>query len=175
MKRHVAVLFVALFLSAATMTLAQGRIGHINSETIFNALPEAQDAQRALDAQVTQWETELQQMQTDWKKKLDEYDKKKLILTDQARADAEQELRDLDKAIAEFRNKKFGPNGELFQKQNEVMKPIQNKLFQVLKDIALEDDYDYIFDQSGEILLLYAKEENDLTQTVLTRMQTFGK
>jgi outer membrane protein len=169
------VVFGILAACVSTSLYAQSKIGHINSEAILGALPEAQDAQRALDAQVTQWESELQRMQGEWKKKLDEYDKKKLILTDQARADAEKELRDLDQSIADFRNKKFGPNGELFQKQNEVMKPIQNKLFQVLQDIALEDGYDYIFDQSGDILLLYAKEENDLTQTVLTRMQTFGK
>ena len=154
---------------------SQGKIGHINSEAIFKALPEAQDAQRSLDALMTQWDTELQQMQSEWKKKLDEYDKKKLIMTDQTKLEAEQGLRDLEKSITDFRNKKFGPSGELFQKQNEVMKPIQNKLFQVLKDIALEDDYDYIFDQSGEILLLFASEKNDLTQNVLERMQTFGR
>jgi outer membrane protein len=114
-------------------------------------------------------------MQADWKKKFDDYDKKKLVLTDQARADVEKELRDLDQSIADFRNKKFGQNGELFQKQNEVMKPIQNKMFQVLETVAKEDGYDYVFDKSGEILILYANDRNDLTQKVLTRMQTFGK
>lgn len=164
-----------LIIVSGTVAIAQGKIGHINSEAIFSELPEAQDAQRTLDAMVAQWESELQQMQADWKQKLDEYDKKKLILTEQARLDAEKELRALDQQIADFRNKKFGPNGELFQQQNEVMKPVQNKLFQVLKDIALEDDYDYIFDQSGDILILYANEDNDLTRVVLERMQTFGK
>ena len=158
-----------------TPLLAQGKIGHINSEAIFSELPEAQDAQRSLDAMVAQWESELQEKQATWKKKLDEYDKKKLILTDQARLDAETELRTLDSEISDFRNKKFGPNGELFQKQNEVMGPIQNKLFQVLQDIAAEEEYDYIFDRSGEILLLYANEKLDLTQLVLERMQAFGK
>ena len=172
MKRALA---CGILLLMAVPVLAQGKIGHINSEAIFKALPEAQDAQSSLDAIVSQWDTELQQMQAEWKKKLDEYDKKKLIMTDQAKLEAEQGLRELEKTITEFRNKKFGPNGELFQKQNEVMKPIQNKLFQVLKDLALEDEYDYIFDQSGEILLLYANEKNDLTQTVLERMQTFGR
>ena len=168
-------LLVCVLAVAAVPVRAQGKIGHINSEAIFKALPEAQDAQKSLDALVNQWDGELQQMQAGWKKKLDEYDKKKLIMTDQTRLEAEQELRELEKSITDFRNKKFGPNGELFQKQSEVMKPIQNKLFQVLKEVALEDEYDYIFDQSGEILLLYANEKNDLTQTVLERMQTFGR
>ncbi len=171
MKRYL--LAVALF--ACSIASAQSKIGHINSEAIMQALPEAVDAQKSLDAIVAQWEQELQKMQADWKKKFDEYDKKKLILTDQARADAERELRDLDQGVADYRNKKFGQNGELFQKQNDVMKPIQNKIFKVLEDIAKEDGYDYVFDKSGEILLLYANDKNDLTQKVLARMQSFGK
>jgi outer membrane protein len=172
MKRLMVVLLMAL---VPCIGLTQSKIGHINSEAIMKALPEAVDAQKSLDALVAQWEGELQKRQAEWKKKLDEYDKKKLILTDQARADAERELRDLDQDIVEFRNKKFGQSGELFQKQNEIMNPIQNKLFQVVGDIAKEDGYDYVFDQSGDILLLYANEANDLTQEVLSRMQTFGK
>jgi len=166
---------VAVLLAAATLAPAQSKIGHINSEAIMQTLPEAVDAQKTLDQLVSQWEGELQKMQADWKRKFDDYDKRKLILTDQARADAERELRELDQSIADYRNKKFGQNGELFQKQNEVMKPIQNKIFKVLEEIAKEDGYDYVFDKSGEILLLYANDKNDLTQKVISRMQSFGK
>lgn len=172
MKRFIALVLLLLGWSIAP---AQSKIGHINSEAIMQALPEAIDAQKSLDAQVAQWEAELQKMQADWKKKFDEYDKRKLILTDQARADQEKELRELDQSIADYRNKKFGQNGELFQKQNDVMKPIQNKIFKVLEEIAKEDGYDYVFDRSGEILLLYANDKYDLTQRVLSRMQSFGK
>ncbi|MER3523651.1 MAG: molecular chaperone Skp [Ignavibacteria bacterium] len=158
-----------------TAGVAQMKIGHINSETIMKTLPEAIDAQRTLDAFVTQWENELKKMQDEWKKKFEDYDRRKLILTDQARAEAERELRMLDQAITDYRNRKFGQNGELFQKQNEVMKPIQNKMFKVLEDIAKDEGYDYIFDRSGEILLLYANDKHDLTEKVLKRMQAFGK
>jgi len=172
MKRIVILVLLAL---GACSAGAQSKLGHFNSEAIMQALPEAIDAQKSLDALVAQWEAELQKMQADWKKKFDEYDKRKLILTDQARADQERELREMDQRIVDFRAKKFGQNGELFQKQNEVMKPIQNKIFKVLEEIARDDGYDYIFDRSGEVLLLYANEKNDLTQKVLARMQTFGK
>jgi outer membrane protein len=165
----------ALVLLLTGTTVAQTNIAHINSEAIMQALPEAIDAQKSLDALVSQWESELQKMQSDWKLRFDDYDRRKLILTDQARAQLERELRDLDQELSDFRNRKFGPNGELFQKQNEVMKPIQNKLFKVLEEIAEEEGYDYIFDKSGEILLLYARESKDLTEEVLTRMQVFGK
>ena len=172
MKRFV---MLVLLVCAAGSMFGQSKIGHINSEAIMQALPEAIDAQKSLDAIVAQWEGELQKMQAEWKRKFDDYDKKKLILTEQVRAEQEKELRDLDQGITEFRNKKFGQNGELFQKQNEIMKPIQNKIFQVLETIAKEDGYDYIFDRSGEILLLYANDKRDLTTLVVQRMQTFGK
>jgi len=168
-------LMVLLFCVVPFLVQAQTKIAHINSESIMQTLPEAIDAQKTLDALVAQWEAELQKLQADWKKKFDDFDKKKLILTDQVRADQEKELRELDQAITDFRNKKFGQNGELFQKQNEVMKPIQNKLFKILEEIAKEDGYDYIFDKSGEILLLYSNDKLDLTQKVITRMQSFGK
>jgi outer membrane protein len=173
MKRIV--LVVLLMTLVAGMGFSQMKIGHINSEAIMQNLPEAQDAQKSLDKQVADWEAELQKMQADWKKKFDDYDKRKLILTDQSRAETEKELRDMDQAIVDFRNKKFGQNGELFQKQNEVMKPIQNKIFKVLEDIAKDDGYDYVFDKSGDILLLYATDKHDLTEKVLKKMQSFGK
>jgi outer membrane protein len=169
-------LVLAMLLAAVTLpAAAQMKIGYISSETIMQTLPEAIDAQKSLDALVAQWEGELQKMQAEWKKKFDDYEKKRLIMTDQVRNDTEKQLRELDASIADFRNKKFGQNGEMFQKQNEIMKPIQNKLFQILEAVAKDDGYDYIFDKSGEILLLYANEKHDLTQKVLQRMQTFGK
>jgi len=172
MKRTAVAALLALACAGAA---AQMKIGHINSETIMQTLPEAIDAQKSIDALVAGWEADLQKMQAEWKKKFDDYDKRKLILTDQVRADQERELREMDQSITDFRNKKFGQNGELFQKQNEIMKPVQNKMFHVLEQIAKDDGYDYIFDRSGEILVLYANDKYDLTQRVLQRMQTFGK
>jgi outer membrane protein len=171
--RRIAVAAVLVLVCAGAA--AQMKIGHINSETIMQTLPEAIDAQKSIDALVAGWEADLQKMQAEWKRKFDEFDKRKLILTDQVRADQERELRELDQSITDFRNKKFGQNGELFQKQNEIMKPIQNKMFHALEEIAKDDGYDYIFDRSGEILVLYANEKYDLTQRVLQRMQAFGK
>ena len=173
MKRMLFVGLCVAVLSGAGF--AQMKIGHINSEAIMQNLPEAQDAQKSLDAMVAQWEGELKKMQDDWKKKYDDYDRRKLILTDQTRMETERQLRELDQQISDFRNKKFGQNCELFQKQNDVMKPIQNKIFKVLEEIAKDDGYDYVFDKSGDILLLYATEKHDLTEQVLRRMKSFGK
>ncbi len=158
-----------------TAAHGQAKIGWVNSQAIMDKLPEAQDAQHQLDNVVAQWQGELTKMQNDWQKKYEEYDKKKLILTDQLRAQSEKELQDLDKKIADYRTKKFGQNGELFTKQNELMKPVQNKIFKVIQDIAKEENYDYVFDKSGDILLLYSNDKYDLTAKVFERVQQFQK
>ena len=170
----IVVLAVALVVNFST-SHAQSKIAWINSAAIMEKLPEAQDAQRQLDNIVAEWQTELSKMQSDWQKKYDEYDKKKLILTDQLRAQSEKDLQDLDKKIADYRNKKFGQNGELFTKQNELMKPVQNKIFKVVQDIAKENDYDYVFDKSADILLMYSNDKYDLTAKVLERVTKFNK
>ena len=176
MKRYLKyVMICGVGVLLATAAHAQSKIGWFNSAAVLDKLPEAQDAQHQLDNLVADWQGVLAKMQNDWQKKYEEYDKKKLILTDQMRADAEKELQDMDKKIVEYRTKKFGQNGELFMKQNELMKPVQNKIFKVLQDIAKDDNYDYIFDKSGDVLLMYTNDKYDLTDKVLERLKTFNK
>ena len=165
-------LSVVLLLAALSAGLsAQAKIAHFNSEAVMKQLPDAQDAQKQLDQLTADWQDELNKLQSDWKKKFEEYDKRKLIMTDQRRAEAEKELRDLDQKIVDLRTQKFGQNGELFQKQNELMKPVQDRLFKVVQDIAKEDGYDYVFDKTGEILLMYANAKLDLTEKILARLK----
>ncbi|MGA9406909.1 MAG: OmpH family outer membrane protein [Bacteroidota bacterium] len=163
---------VALLLIAAVIpSSAQMKIGYINSEAIMQQLPEAQDAQKQLDAISSDWQAELTKMQSDLQHKFEDYDKKKLIMSDKRRAEEEKELQDLDKKMVDFRTAKFGANGELFSKQNELMKPIQDKVFKAVKDVATEGDYDYVFDKSSSTLLMYSNEKNDLTSKVLAKLQ----
>ena len=150
---------------------AQMKIAYINSEAIMQQLPEAQDAQKQLDAISTDWQTELTKMQTDLQHRFEDYDKKKLVMSDKRRAEIEKELQDLERKMVDYRTAKFGANGELFSKQNELMKPVQDKLFKAVKDIADEGGYDYVFDKSSTTLLVYSNEKNDLTSKVLAKLQ----
>ncbi|CUT05522.1 OmpH family outer membrane protein, partial [Candidatus Chrysopegis kryptomonas] len=129
--------FAFLILFSLSSLFSQIKIGYVDSETIMKQLPEAQEAQRRIDALVQQWQSELQKMRDEWKAKYDEYEKRKLILTDEARAQMEKELSELDRKIAEYQMQKFGPDGELYRKQDELVKPIQNKIFNAIKEVAV--------------------------------------
>ena len=162
---------ILLLMAFAIPSSAQMKIGYINSEAIMQQLPEAQDAQKQLDAISTDWQAELTKMQTDLQHKFEDYDKKKLVMSDKRRAEVEKELQDLEKKMVDFRTSKFGANGELFTKQNELLKPVQDKLFKAVKDVADEGGYDYVFDKSSTTLLMSSNEKNDLTSKVLAKLQ----
>jgi len=149
---------------------AQTKIAFINSATVMEQLPEAQDAQKQIDALAQQWQSDLNQLASEMQKKVDDYDKRKLIMSDKRRAEVEKELQDMDKKIVDFRNQKFGTNGEMFTKQNELMKPIQEKIFKAVKDVADEEAYDYVVDRSSSTLLLFANAKHDLTQKIIAKL-----
>lgn len=169
MNKIISILFFVGLLSSPLP--AQLKIGYIDSDTIMDNLPDVQDARQKLDAMIRDWQTELRNLEAEHKKKNDDFDKRNLVMTDQTRTEAEKELADLERNISDFRDKKFGPKGELFQKQDELMKPLQNKIFNVIQEIAADEDFDYVFDRSGDIIFLYAKTEYDLTAKVLEQLQ----
>lgn len=154
-----------------SISFAQLKIGYIDSNAIMDQLPDVQDARQRLDALIQEWQAELNRLESEWKTKYDDYEKRKLIMSEQTRAETESELVKLENQIAEYREKKFGTNGELFQKQDELMKPVQNKVFNAIKEVAQEDDLDFVFDRSGDIMILYAKEKYDITAKVLAKLK----
>jgi outer membrane protein len=170
MKKLILTLVITLTLFSG-FSFAQLKIGYIDSDAIMDNLPDAQDAKQKLNSIVQEWQTELTKLQNNWKTKYDDYDKRKLIMTDQTRAETEAELVKLEQQVTDYREKKFGTNGELFQKQDELMKPVQNKIFNAIQDVAKDEDLDFVFDKSGDVLLLYAKDEYDITTKVMDKLK----
>ncbi|OGU55609.1 MAG: molecular chaperone Skp [Ignavibacteria bacterium RBG_13_36_8] len=166
------VLLISLtFLFSFQSLYGQLKIGYVDSDTIMEKLPDAQDAQKKLDALIVEWQDELNKTEKEWKTKYDDYEKRKLIMSDLKRIEVEKELVQLEDQIANYRKKKFGVNGELFQKQEELMKPVQNKVFNAIQEVAKDLDLDFVFDWSGDIIFLYAKEEHDITNLVLEKLK----
>jgi outer membrane protein len=151
---------------------AQQKIAYVNITAIMNEIPEAQEAQRQLDMLVDRWQKELRDLEEEWQARFNDYDKRKLILTDQGRANAEKVLQELDARIMTFRDQKFGQNGELFQEEERLMRPIQDLVFDQVKGLAEEMGYDYVLDKSGGVMIIYAKDEYDLTKPAIERIRT---
>ncbi len=159
-----------IFLSSLS-AFAQEKIGWVDTQVIMKKLPEAVEAQNKLDNLVAQWQSEINKLQTDFKQEADDYQRRRLILPEQARIQEEQKLSDMQKKIIDLRDQRFGPNGDLAQQQKAIMRPVQEKILQAIQDVAKEDKYDYIFDKSGQILLMYSNPKYDVTQQVLDKLK----
>ena len=163
--------FLFVFSLLSSWSLAQLKIGYVDSDTILDNTPDVQDARQKIDNLIQEWQTEIRRMENELKTKEDDYEKRKLIMTEQTNSEALAEIGKLKKELADYRDKKFGANGELFQKQDELMQPIQNKIFNIIQDIANEEELDYVFDRSGDIIFLFAKPDYDLTSLVIERLK----
>ncbi|MBP9191281.1 MAG: OmpH family outer membrane protein [Ignavibacteria bacterium] len=150
---------------------AQTKVGYIDSKKIIDGMQDSRDAKARLDNQVTEWQTELKVLQDSLQSMKDDFEKKKLILTDQLKEQTETQIKDLETRVTNFRTEKFGENGEYFQKQTEFMKPVLDKVFKAIEIVATEGNYDYVFDRSSEILLLFVNENYDLTLKVINTLE----
>lgn len=169
MRKLLLVLIILPFFSISLF--AQPNIGYVDSDTIMKELPDAQDAQTKLDNIIKEWQDELTKLEKNYKTQVDEFEKRKLIMSDDLKNQKQRELTKLEEEIEKFRQDKFGVNGELFRKQDEVMKPVQNKIFTAIKEVAEDEGLDFVFDRSGDILFLYAKEQYDVTNKVLAKLR----
>ncbi len=162
---------VVCALLVSSSAFAQQKVGWVDSQEIMKQLPDAIEAQGKLDALVAGWQGEINKLQTQLQQDADDYQKRRLILPEQARVQRENELADEQKKISDLRNQRFGQNGDLFQQQNTLMRPIQEKVMQAIQDVAKDGSYDYIFDKSGQVLLMYASDKYDVTQLVLDKLK----
>lgn len=150
----------------SSFVFSQTKVGYIDSKKIIDNMQEAKDAKMKLDNLVGEWQKELGQLNDSLKLIKEDYDKKKLILSDQMKTQMEKEIRDIESSIMSYKTQKFGEGGEYFQKQTDFMKPVQDRIFKAIETVAKKDDYDYVFDRNSDIMLLFVNEKYDLTVKV---------
>ncbi len=166
-------LFVSLLAFGTSIFSSEAqaqKIGFIDSQAILDQLPEARDAKRRLEVLTLEWQNEIKKKRDALDKMVREFQAKEVLYTDEIKQQKRKEMMDADKAIFEYQNQKFGVDGEYFRKQNELMRPIQDKLYSAMRAVAIDNDYEFVFDRASETLLLYANETHNLTQKVLDRL-----
>ncbi len=163
--------FILLFL--ATFTYAQKiKIGYVNSQQILLQYSEAIKAQSDLDAIVKKWNAHIDSLTTQLQNKYSQFQQQAQTMTQQGQEAAQQELVQLDQEINKFRQEKFGqPNGEYFVKEEQLLAPVKEKILKAIKKVAKEEKMNFVFDKSGDVLLLYADETYDITFKVLDALK----
>jgi len=174
MKRtlHVTGIFcltLILFLFAAPAH-AQQKIGYVDSEYVLERLPEYATIQQQLDRMAQTWQDELDQMKEELDAQFREYQARELLYTNEERQRRRQEILQAEEGLERLRVKYFGPEGDIFLQQEQLMRPVQERILQAINEIADSEGYDYIFDSSGEFLFMFKREQHNVSDDVLQEL-----
>ena len=172
MKRIVllSLIIFAGIVSAQTQNnqTTQLKIGYVDSEVILAQFPEAIKAKSDLDGMVAKWRKDLDSMQTDYQKVAGEYQKQAETMKKEDLQKAQVKLQEKEQRYTAYNQSKFSqPNGEYYQKQTQVMNPVKEKIFKAIDEISKDENMQFVFDKAGDVILLKADAQYDITYKVL--------
>jgi outer membrane protein len=161
-------LTLALAMATLSVTTMAQRIAYVDTDYILEKIPEYKDAQTQLDDIAAQWRAEIDKDKQEIEQLYKRYQAEQYLMDDQTRAKKEDEISGKEKAVHDKQQSKFGYEGELFKKRQELVKPIQDKVYNAVVELAKTRGYDFIFDKaSGGPYMLYADPKNDKSDEIL--------
>ncbi len=171
------VLFLLALISIPTLVNAQRgvRIGYIDTEYILENVPEYSEATSQLESKVQNWKNEIDTKLSGVKEKRNELNNEKALLTKELVEEREEDLFFEEKEILDYQQKRFGPNGDLMIQKKQLMQPIQDQIFQAVQDIAKAKKYDFVFDKSADVVMLYSADRFDMSEQVLRTIKRASK
>lgn len=168
---HVSCYVLAIiFVLSVTAEAQQQKIGYVNTDTILNEIPEYQGIQQQLRVVSEQWMVELEQIQQEIDRLKEDFEAKEILYTDEVRQEKKRQIEQKEQARKQYMEQKFGPEGEYFQKQQELLKPIQRNIYEAITAVARRGDFDFIFDRAKTSSLLFGKKQWNLNQDVLQEL-----
>lgn len=161
---------LAIVMVSVSSTIAQQKIGYIDSDYIMSKIPEYSGIKERLDLMSKDWKKQVDKMDQQIAKLKADYKAKEILYTPEVRKQKQQDIQDKIQEKNNFLDSKFGPNGEYYQKQKELLQPLQQKILKAVNKVAQEEGFDYVFDRSGDYLFVYTRPEWNLSDKVLQEM-----
>ena len=161
------ILISAAMALCLTVSLNAQKIAIVDITQVLNSLPNYKQAQDDLDKVTAKWRSEIAQKQDIIKGMYNRYQAEQVLLSEEARKQREDEIMNKEKEVREDQRVKFGPEGELFRKRQELVKPLQDKVYSAIERFAAEKGYDLILDKSGSAGIIYSNATYDKTNLIL--------
>ena len=168
MKKYIA--FLLLSLSFINQGFAQSRgikVGYIDMEYILQNVPDYAEAKRQLEQKAQKWKQDIEAKKVDLAKLKDALKTERVLLTKELIDEREEEIKFQETELLDFQQKRFGPNGDLITQKAVLVKPIQDQVFTAVQDIAEAKKYDYVFDKSSNLTILFAAKRFDISDQVV--------
>lgn len=163
---------LALILFTTSLTAQQRiRIGYIDMDYILSHMTEYQAAARELDQKAAKWKDEIEKEKQRIEKMRQELNNERALLTQELIESREDDIRFEQEQLFAYQQQRFGPQGDLINQQLQLVRPVQDQVFNAVQELAEARNYDFIFDKASEAVALYAKEQHDVSDQVLRRIK----
>ncbi len=163
------ILVFALCMVSSISLMAQ-KYAYVNSQYILDNIPEYKAAMQQLDQISVNWQKEIEAKYAVIDKLYKDFQAEQILLTEDMKRKREAEITAKEKEVKEFQKAKFGYEGELFKKKQELVKPIQDKIYNAVKKMATDQSYAVIFDKSSDLTMLYTNPKYDKSDEILNAM-----
>ena len=163
------ILIFLLFFSFAEISFAQ-KFAYVDSDYILNKIPEFKQAQDKLDDFSEDWQEEIEAKYAEVEQMYRAYQQDQVLLTDDMKIKREEAIINKENEAKNLQQKYFGPEGSLYLKKQELIRPIQDKIFDAIQKLAENNKYQIVFDSSSDLIMLYKNENLDKSDQVLKLM-----
>lgn len=153
-----------------TFTASAQRIAIVDINEVLGSFVDYQNAEKEIDNVASGWRQEIAQEYDKIKALYNKYQAEQVLLNDDQKKEREDEIMEAEKAVRQMQKNRFGPEGDLFNKRQELVSPIQDKVYAAIEDFASDRGYDLIFDKGGAAGLLFVTEEYDKTAEVKKKL-----
>lgn len=171
MKAFRPFLFVFLFTLVQQSYAQRGvRLAYIDMDEILENVEEYKTAATLLDNNVANWKKDIELKKMELKGREEQLQAEKVLLTQELIEDRRIELQLFRSEIIDLQTKYFGPTGDYIQQKNNLLKPIQDQVLSIVRQIAQERKYDFVFDRSSDLVMLYSAKNYDISSLVLQRI-----
>ena len=161
--------FMFLLIFGTTFVNSQS-YAYIDSDYILSKVPEYVEAKDKLDKLAERWTKEIEDRYTAIKKKKNNFEREEILLPKEEKEKRQEEIENLEQEALDLQTQHFGSEGDYFQKRQELVKPIQDRIFTALKKIAKSDGYDLVFDKANQSSLIFALSDYDISDDILYEM-----
>ena len=163
-------LFFALFGLMQLQAQRGVRIAYIDMNIILDNIDEYQKANALLNDRIVEWKKEIELKKIQLQQYENQLEAERVLLTPELITDRELEIKDFATEIIALQEKRFGPKGDRIIQRNKLIKPIQDQVLAIVQDIAKERKYDFVFDRSADVVMMYSSKNYDISDLVLKRI-----
>lgn len=156
-----------IIISLITINTNAQKFAYVDTDYILNKLPEYKQAQDKLDQISLTWQKEIEQKFEEVEKMYRAYQQEKILLTEKMKIKREEAIIKKENAAKKQQQKYFGPTGDLFLKRQELIEPIQNRVYDAIQQLAGNNKYSIIFDSSSDLIMLYKNNNLDKSDKIL--------